>query len=380
MKKNNLTILKSLGILIISLFFISCNHKMDSVNKYYDEEKDNVLFDTLRCIGTVIFPLDSTTSYIFRASEYNEKNDTYSFIFNNNLLIYSYNEQKMINKIKLDISSPTSYSILSEDSIIVLDYNHNTINYINSFGECYDKIEIDENIKYYPSPVCKISPLIKKNEKIIFFGNIAGEYIDEDTTNRKVMGIVDLSKKHTQYKVSYPEIYYKANWGGGLFRWVYADYNCDNNFYVLSFPAVHYISIVSANGELIKEYYAGSQQIKNIESVSQSKIKQISSESKVSHFVENDSYANIIYDKYKKIYYRIAELKSEYSNSLGWHKNIVIITMNENFEIIEETNIGECNSNYRYAMFVNKNGLHIPEKTSEDYLSFKIYNYETYTK
>ena len=82
MKKNNLTILKSLGILIISLFFISCNHKMDSVNKYYDEEKDNVLFDTLRCIGTVIFPLDSTTSYIFRASEYNEKNDTYSFIFN----------------------------------------------------------------------------------------------------------------------------------------------------------------------------------------------------------------------------------------------------------------------------------------------------------
>ena len=49
-------------------------------------------------------------------------------------------------------------------------------------------------------------------------------------------------------------------------------------------------------------------------------------------------------------------------------------------EIIEETNIGECNSNYRYAMFVNKNGLHIPEKTSEDYLSFKIYNYETYTK
>lgn len=380
MKENCSRIPYSLSILIVSLFFAACNHKIDNINEYYNKENDNVLFDTLKCTGRVVFPLDSTTSYIFRASEYNENNDTYSFIFNNNLLIYSYNEEKLINKIKLNISSPTSYTILSEDSIIVFDYKHNSINLINCHGECYDKIDIEENIKYYPSPVCKISPLIKRNEQIIFWGNIAGEYIDENITNRKVMGIIDLSRKTTQYNVSYPEMYYKSNWGGGLFRWVYADYNCDKDFYVLSFPAVHFISIVSPNGDIIRNHYAGSRQIKKISSLSESKFEQIPSENRTSHFVENDSYANIIYDKYKKIYYRIAELGCEYSNSIGWHKNIVIITMNEHFEIIEETNIGECNSNYRYSMFVNKNGLHIPEKTSEDYLSFKVYKYEKITK
>lgn len=141
--------------------------------------------------------------------------------------------------------------------------------------------------------------------------------------------------------------------GGGLYRWVYACYNSKENKYIVSFPADHNIYKVYTTG-ITGEFYAGSNFIDEIEFLDTPKWIPINSEEKTKHFVENHSYANIIYDKWREVYYRIAEIKTKYENKMGWQKEISVIILNKNLKIIGETKIKECNHNYRYAIFVYK--------------------------
>ncbi|MBR2456262.1 MAG: DUF4221 family protein [Bacteroidaceae bacterium] len=362
-----------ISLCVISLF-ASCTQKYKNNNPYVND--NNHPNYHLVYSGDIHFSLDSTTSYFFRASEYNEKDTTYSFLYNKDLLVYSYNNQKLLKKIQLKTPMPTSYSIINSDSIIVFDYLENSVGFYDDSGMGYSKKIINHTIPYFPFPSCKISPICYEEGEIIYWGNFAGEYLNENSENRRLMGIFNMDNSDIKYYVPYIDFYYNTNWGGGLFRWVYADYNPDQRIFIVSLPAAHELLIVSKEGELLKRVYSGSKYIDTIESFSLLKLDMADSDERTKHFVENHSYSNVLYDPYNRVYYRIAEIKSEYVGAMGWKKNISVVILNEQFQRIGETFIGNCNSNYRYAIFVNETGLHIPQESSEDFLSFKIYKYE----
>ena len=161
--------------------------------------------------------------------------------------------------------------------------------------------------------------------------------------------------------------------GGGLFRWVYADYNYRDEMFVISFPADNNIYVKDINGYDMFVYYGGSRYVDEIKYFNQSKFLPISSVDKTKHFVENHSYGNMLYDSYRDVYYRMVELKTQYEGRLGWRKEFSVIILNSSFEIIGETFIGKCNLNCRYSMFVTERGLHIPQEGNEEQLKFKIY-------
>ena len=95
-------------------------------------------------------------------------------------------------------------------------------------------------------------------------------------------------------------------------------------------------------------------------------------------YMTNPSYQNIIYDKYKNQYYRIARLpKQDFTLSeRGNMKPIIIIILDSNFKYIGEV---ELDMNIRYSLnncFATKEGLNIQVHTNDDdKLTFYVYSF-----
>lgn len=360
--------------LIISSIFYSCN-----ITEY--ENNDNPIKTAstnpqikLIKTGEIKFELDSLTAHLYNASQFIEEKNCYSFLSNTNEIIYyNYNSKTIVSKTPIKTDSPCSYEYINEDSIIIANYKTNSIYIINQEGNILNEISIRKDIKYYPFPMTKIAPIINSNNNIYLFGNICGEYEDENKDNRKIVSIINKSSGTTVSKVAYPDIYEK-NWGGALFRWVYADYNPIDNMIILSFPADHYIYTTDLSLNTINAYYAGSSFINATEYIKKTKSADLTSDERSKHFVETNSYSRIVHDKYNNVYYRICELKSKYKNIPIWEKELVIIILDHQFKIIGETYIGSLPSQYRESIFITKEGLHLPQKNiDENKLMFNIY-------
>ncbi len=360
--------------LCIILFFISalysCSEYGENANPYY-EDSGTLKYELVDSLS-IEFPLDSITSHIFTALEYNDKLGILSFLSNRRILIYDYKKRSLINAINIQSSFPSSYTVVNSDSILIIDYNEKKLIIYDDKGNILNSFELFPKIKYAPLPINRISPIVLKNGIVTFWGSMAGEYSDEDGMNRKIMTTFNLQSEDIDYYIPYSDVY-KKNWGGGLYRWIYSDYNELLDLHVVSFPAEHYIYTISGNEKEVHKYYAGSQSIDATYYLNRSKDIPIDSDLKIRHFVENHSYSRILYDKYRNVYYRIAEIKSNYEGIPGWQKAISVVILNDKFQIIGETFIGKPNLNSRYAIFVNEHGLHIPQKSDENVLKYKLF-------
>lgn len=100
---------------------------------------------------------------------------------------------------------------------------------------------------------------------------------------------------------------------------------------------------------------------------------------------ENPTYGNLIYDEYRKVYYRVAYPKAEISKDISplellmyGRKNFSIIILDKDFNVIGETLFPDYTYNSK-LMFINKDGLYISDSHylnphfSDDVLSFKCF-------
>lgn len=208
--------MKSSIVFLLFLFvaFSSCNEYGSVVNSI--DHKAIYNHDLVEK-DTIVFGLDSITSQLFSALEYNSSSKTMSFIAEKNILVYDYVSKSLIRKISINSSYPTSYSMLNTDSIYIIDYGDEKVLRINQDGNVLNEYKIIRGIKYFPLPITKISPVVFKDNALFFTGNVAGEYIDENESNRMVLCKLDLGSGKVSYFVPYPDIYQTYNWGGGSF-------------------------------------------------------------------------------------------------------------------------------------------------------------------
>lgn len=341
----------------------------DNTNKSRDRKHTHKLEE----FSTISFPLDSKMSASTISIEYNETNDFLSFRYRKNLYFYAYSSQEFLWKTVIPSTHPTIYTYVNKDSIFANDYAKDLIVRFNKKGELLSLHRVRFPSKHSGFPIAKTSSMVYIDGVIYFSGNRSGEYSNENSKNRNVLNKIDLSTNKTESCLSYTEMYNKHNWGGGLFRWTYSDCN-DRNEFVVSLPAEHYIYVISSDMQQIRKHYAGSEFISNIQHLKRSKLLPDSMEETTKHFVETDSYSNIIYDKYRNCYYRMVEQKIKYTSMSGWQKGLSIIILNDKFEIIGETPLERCSPMFRYGMFVTEKGLHIPiEGKNKGALSFRIY-------
>lgn len=355
-------------IKLLTLLLISCNYDKVNINPQTNHTNNH----SLQEYESISYKLDSLTSDISISSQYLEDKELFTFLSNKNEILIYDNSNNLKNVIPLPNKGISTY-LISGDTIFLFDYNNNSIIIQNTRLNERIEIPVKKEILYYPAPPHGASKLIYKNNNLIFFGNISGEYNDENKLNRMICGKINLKNNDVDYYLSYPDIYFKYNWGGGLYRWIYSTYNNIDDMLIFSFPIDHYIYKSNLKFEPYERFYAGSQKIDKIPPLKKRK-KYVNTEAATQYFTENYSYSDIKYDKFNNVYYRIAEMKTKYEGIPKWIKEISVIILDNELRKIGETYIGRCHPCNNFTMHVSQKGLHIQkESTDEDLMLFTIY-------
>jgi hypothetical protein len=378
-------------LFLLCIIIYSCKKdKESSFGIVLNEERFNYKNNyTLIQNGTKEFLLDEETVNLIGYMQYIDSLECLSFLNSHNRSIYFYNDKthKFLHKIKFDdankIGKIDGYYYLDSNNIFVYSYHTKTLFWTNSNSNIKANYLMSNDPNgsanmIYPAPYIQtLAPLKKYQNKIVSVGFVSGETSIETAQNRVVCTILDLDDKSLKNAVNYPEMYVSYNWAGG-FTYRMPSYDLVDESIIINFPANHYLIRYSLSTGEQESFYAGSSFIESVKSFPCSKDARVDETLAWNWYMNNPSYESILYDKYKKLYYRIARLPlSNYDkNEKGNRKPIVIIILDANMnykgEVKLPTHILFCATN----CYVSKEGFNIQVWTEdEDKLVFNQYNF-----
>ncbi len=381
------------------LFLMACsnNNKMASI----ENPRKGKLKQMVRLVETAEkkFLLDSTTAPKIQYSQmYTETGGrrylTFLNRYNKSIYFYDYETLRFIKKWVLnegnEIIKLAGYHIISEDSVYAYNRQMLELLLVNGKGDILSRSSLidNKNIRNdpwthkYPQYIPQTAiPFLETSSGIVLAGQRIGSIQDSIIGKFKFVARFDHGLKKINFNHLYPYSLYGFGykWEGEIYTEVYTDLLPGGNELVFSFPVSHdlYLAKVGAN-EYEKIVYGGSNQAGTISSMNagSNAIKQAALRS---HFLRNDEYGAIKYDKYRKLYYRF--LRKAIPNTMektDWKdKPIVVIVMDENFNYLGETVIGNWGKWYLQNVFVTKEGLnieYIEDKLDESFLTLKIFN------
>jgi hypothetical protein len=368
------------------LLVVSCRTKMKySINQH---PPSNDTFSLIKT-GELVLDLDSVTTPDVISLNYldegSQKSLSFYNTFTSDIYIYDGETGKYKNKIHLEKSGPnsvgklTGFYVHTQDSIFALDPWHGKISLLNHNGIKTDSFSVPRFVHKkvsapYPSLLTE-NPMLYHDGKLLITGSSLGESDDEGVVQKPIGIYYKWHADTPTYFMPFPEIYRDANWAGSSFRMVYTCFN-EKNHMVFSFPADHNIYEVVSPDSAIITHYAGSKHIDTITSFSQpGEIKNRNVVNK--YFSTTSSYSTLIYDKYRKCYYRIADLAIK-SYAQGFKERSVkpftIIMLDSNFNIVGETPIPHL-SHSRISFLVTEKGLLLRKYDKDDeHLTFSIFS------
>ena len=154
-----------------------------------------------------------------------------------------------------------------------------------------------------PSTSDFYNPAFKK-DSLYYLTNY---WIGESKDTRHYLVAYHPQSKALDYLCEYPELYNKAHWGGGMMKLGYSCINQNKADVVFSFPISHELYVYHINDQSTKQYCAGSSRIKSIPPYAKDKSKNCTDDDQINYFLESNSYGPVVYDQYRKLYYRVAE-------------------------------------------------------------------------
>lgn len=284
----------------------------------------------------------------------------------NQLLFYDMHSQELefITNVDMEgsngVGSFIGYAIKSLDSILLSLSGKNEIAIINKKGIVVDKIGYSrsvDGIDIEKSYATSYTP-------ITFLGNLI--YITP-MCNRwaafsPVAATIDLGTKEVQaLPMPYPK--FKGADNRAKKSGVENNMSCcfDGRHFIYSFHFDENIKVASIDHQTINEIPIKSNYI--------DKVKLLDDYGNLTpnDACENPNYGGLIYDKYRKVYYRIAYPACEVDKSIRGlellqygRKNFSIIILNEAFDIIGETMFPDYTYNST-LMFVREDGLYISD-------------------
>lgn len=370
--------------LLLLMSFIGCAE--------VEMEKNDYPF-ALKEENTLILPIDNETSYEIYLPFFYEK-DTLERLytwnhFTNGINIYNLKTLKEEPKIKINREGPQSiksiqgFTVLNEDSIIVYSRGHIFRSLlVNGKGEVIaDKV--------FPKPLEKSlfnhlsnghAPTVLHKNQVCFIQYPLMDLSDPANINDEFQFEVcyDLAtKKRIDKGVTYPESYQGRIWG--TFNHLLGRAKGHDNHFVYSWPAEERLFVTDFEGNE-QWVYAGIDEGKG--KTPRAFANRPNPEEVLTTMVYNYSYRSIYYDKYRKVYYRLAllpmdELKSNDYTAFSYQRFAVII-LNEAFEKIGEVLLEKEKFNYE-SCFVGKEGFYIPQtypenpKLNENKLIYSIF-------
>ena len=315
----------------------------------------------------------------------------------NGIYFYDFENGILVRKIVYKKEGPDAirlggYFIKNMDSIYVYTGPLPELALTDSSGQVKCRYSLIGNrdrkdrewLKYYPQYLfTTANPLIETPEKLILTGVSPFSISDSLTRKFKFTVSFDMYSGNVEFMHSYPvELYgFDVNWNDPVFMQPYPVLSPAGEL-IYSFPISHNVYVSQRNEECYKTIYAGSNLASTIKSIDNSR-NSTSKEIILNHFLKHDLYAGILHDPYRNVYYRfmfqgISDLTIK--TSVG-EKPVVVIIMDENFNYMGETVIGQWEKWNFHNSFVTSEGLMIeffdPELDSiEEYLIFKILTIE----
>ncbi|NJL15764.1 MAG: DUF4221 family protein [Microscillaceae bacterium] len=361
--------------LCFAYFFVSCEEKNEIKIIPNPKPIDFRQSVSLKLGKTLRISLDSLTAKPYKninIYEDTEANKDYLHFFNpNNYQIYFYDlaTEELAFTIKLESEGENgigknieAYQIKNLDSIFVYNYPAE-LSIVNRQAKRLITLRVLDTSKrntrlIIPAPEISVaSPIIFRDNVLIMNGYIGGELEDENAYNRPFVVYYNLKTQKLSYGASYTEAYQNANWGGGRLRYSYATYNSDKELIVYSLPVEHYLHS-SKDGKNLEKHYAGSKYFDEIVSLDEPKSRPLEMWDSFAAYLERPSYSHVIYDKYRKVYYRLAELPiakfQKDANPEKMVKRFSVIILDDEFRYLGERLMP---SHYNKCLFVLREGL-----------------------
>lgn len=379
---------------LVGIFFSCANNTAEIKNK---KEGDLTSTFELHLLDTKKIYLDDDTAPKIRCSQMfvdssGVRQLTFLNIYNNSIYFYNYESTQFIKKIefnkkgKHEVLKPKGYYIKNLDSIYIYDNKTIEVLITNKMSEVINRISLrgKEDSKFwfekYPQYNLEtVKPFIETSGELLLTGvfyNLPHALINK----KKFMARINLTTNHVKFDHTYPiDIYGNDyNWTGGLYTDVYSQIHPTMNKIIYSFPASHDLYVTDLFSDDCEKVYAGSNFSNKIKSINK-EIEKTSMNDISQHIIENDSYAAILYDKYREVYYRFFRKAIPYSSiHTKWEeKPVSIIIMDKDFQYLGETTLGKWSEWHWENSFVTEEGLNIEyldrDDIDESALNLKVF-------
>ena len=359
------------------LIFMSCQ----SAKKNNTERQNEV---ELVAEKQLVFPLDEQTYYLSKSMFQFEENGKEYLHFENtrkslyNIVIFDIENRQIAKQIPLHKTGPNWLSAVfgsrpspGAQYILVAQNNISRISSINDKGEVIRNYNFQTPESqftslhlgsYYNTP-----GFVKDSCLFLKIGIPKPDMKREDWPKTHMFASLDLRTGKVKWvPIFYPPIFkeeYENIDGGYGFSY---DYNYKENRLICGFFGYDSL-MVTDDLKHIRWYNAKSRYLKSMRPKLGNAMAGINS---IIEFCETPKYWHIMYDKYRNVYYRFAEMpyklapnESPYDEPKG--KEFSVIVLNKDFEIIGETRFP--GKKYFYKMsFVGREGLYISENNLEN--------------
>lgn len=385
----------------ISLIFCYCEGA-DPLTSYY-ELKNAKEFEEkyiLQPSGSSNFYLDKESTFINNSVSYFDISDSqscYSFLnaINNSISIFDYTSKKEIKKIMLQregpdgvgkLEFPSAHLIVNLDSIYVYNIMEGRLYLVDQQGKVKNRIMLIDYVhdKYNGCPEPSTgSPMVKINNDIYFPCNL-NAYQKSYAGYHSVLKL-NLLNNEISYLFKLPEVYDKAFWGESFKYVVSLCYNSDENKLVLNYPVDPYLYTGTTSGEIKEKTFVGSKYFEGIPPMTQDVQYGVKKDQNVKDIRQREyslstpDYNRIIYDKFRKIYYRIAYLRPAMTevrkNNTVPGLSVVILDnkLSKMGELFLDSKLYDPS-----MIFVSRQGLNFARKDfyklHEDSLQFEAFN------
>ncbi len=310
----------------------------------------------------------------------------------NAIYFYRYSDTTYLKRIAFEregsnaILSASGYYVKSPDSIYVMNRPMIEVVLTDSLGQIRNRtVLLDKNDKEWALThpqymLSAVAPMMMKGNHLLLPGFAPFPETMEHREHFRFTAAIDLATQAVSYHHLYPESLFGngSNWGGDLMQMVYPAFTPEGKM-IHSFPNSHDLYFSEWNDDAITSVYAGSNEAGPIRPLECEPGEKVANEQLLSFYLEQDWYAAILHDPYRKVYYRYLQkaIPSVSSRTQLNSKMLSVIIMDEQFRYLGETEVGTGEQWNWNNSFVTAEGLHIEhcgtEIEDDDYLTFGIF-------
>ena len=364
-------------ILLLFLFFSCSNNRTKEVTT----NKAQLTYS-----GDISFPIDSTTSVLSHSGQLYLASETkgnieagqryFCYLNRGKIQFYHFEDKRLVHTIRFTYdgenaiaSSVEHFNILSLDSIYINTFPQPFVYRVNHLGEVKERFQLGGNQKPTETMVSTSNPIIVEDDNLFlgFYTNLPPQDRLSPLTNQELQGIVlqyNMSSREQSLQYYFPKAYTTSTLWSHYYYIAFIQKGASKHDLLISLGADDSITVTNFIDKE-KRYYAGSNLFRKINGIPRKK-------SQWDHYRLNYMYEGILYDPYRKCYYRFLSLPKTPEQikspelKKGRAKDMAIITLDENFNKISETILPPDYSHLIY--FISEEGLYIYniQKVTED--------------